>query len=162
MFNNQILSQAVQLRVTCLKNSGKNLTYFLLWRISRSRDTGSHAYDTGRAEIARYFVRLHSDANRIKAAPAYISTLNSNFAHRSFCINGSRLKESAWRKYLRRKHRVCQRLRRLHLTICPTLFQHSPSPAVLPTLAERRGVNTKPFGTSELNSKFTPRQCGDR
>lgn len=77
------------------------------------------AYDANCTEISRYSVSLYSDANRIKSELTYISILNSNFAHRSFCINSSRLKESAWRKYLRRKHRVCQRLRRLHLTIRP-------------------------------------------
>lgn len=85
-----------------------------------------HAYDANCTEISRYSVSLYFDANRIKSGLTYISILNSNFAHRSFYINSSRLKESAWRKYLRRKHRVCQRLRRLHLTIRPLAASGPP------------------------------------
>lgn len=100
----------------------------------------------------------------------YISILNSNFAHRSFCINSSRLKESAMAEVFA-SQTSCLSEATTPLSnypsphcICPTLFQHSPSQAVLlpPTLAKRRGVNTKPFGTSELNSKFTRRQCSNR
>lgn len=129
---------------------------------------GKYAYGAADCiEISRYFIRLYSDANRIKAAPTYISILNSNFTHRSFCINSSRLKKSAWRKYLRRKHRVCQNPRRLHLTIRPFTASIPPFFNILHLglsfcLSHSRGVNTKPFGTSELNSKFTRRQCGDR
>lgn len=93
-----------------------SLAYFFL-DILNSYE--KYIYGADCIEISRYFVRLYSNTNRIKVTPTYISILNSNFAHRSFCINNSRLKEFTWRKYLRRKHRVCQRLRRLHLTIRP-------------------------------------------